>query len=67
MDVNGIARLATAVTHEQTREEVGMAVLKKALDVSASSAAALIASAAPAAEPASRLPSHLGRNIDTTA
>lgn len=65
MDVTGIARLSTALTTANTSEEVGTAVLKKALDLSASTASALIAAAAPA--PAARQPAHIGQNIDTTA
>jgi hypothetical protein len=65
MDVTGIARLATSLTQAKTGEEVSTAVLKKALDLSASTASALIAAAEPA--PAARQPAHLGNNIDTTA
>lgn len=68
MDVTGIARLSTALTTAKTSEEVGTAVLKKALDLSASTASALIAAAAPAPAPAAaRQPAHIGQNIDTTA
>ena len=65
MDVTGIAKLATSLTQARTSEEVGTTVLKKALDLSASNAAALIASVAP--PPAARQPAHLGNSIDTTA
>lgn len=69
MDVSGIAKLSTALTTAKTSEEVGTAVLKKALDLSASTASALIAAAAPAPAPApaARQPAHIGQNIDTTA
>ena len=67
MDVIDIAKLSTALTTAKTSEEVGTAVLKKALDLSASTASALIAAAAPAPAPAVRQPAHIGQNIDTTA
>lgn len=67
MDVTGIAKLSTALTTAKTSEEVGTAVLKKALDLSASTASALIAATAPAPAPAARQPAHLGNTIDTTA
>ena len=69
MDVTGIAKLSTALTTAKTSEEVGTAVLKKALDLSASTASALIAAAAPPATPAptARQPAHIGQNINTIA
>jgi len=67
MDVTGIAKLSTALTTAKTSEEVGTAVLKKALDLSASTASALIAATAPAPAPVARQPAHLGNTIDTTA
>ncbi|HEX8885950.1 MAG TPA: YjfB family protein [Noviherbaspirillum sp.] len=69
MDVTGIAKLSTALTTAKTSEEVGTTVLKKALDLSASTASALIAAAAPtpALAQVARQPAHIGQNIDTTA
>jgi hypothetical protein len=65
MDVTAIARLSTALSETRLSQEVGTTVLKKALDLAASGAAALIASVpAPAS---SRLPAHLGNSVDTTA
>ena len=66
MDVSGIANLATRMAQAQTGQDVGIAVLKKALDAEASIAAGLIA-AIPAAPSIVNLPPHLGRNINTTA
>lgn len=66
MDVGsatGIARLATAMSQEQLAQDIGVAVLKKAIDVQAAGALALIA-AIPAP---SNLPAHIGQGIDTTA
>ncbi|WP_249222983.1 YjfB family protein [Noviherbaspirillum sp. L7-7A] len=59
--------MSTALTTAKTSEEVGTTVLKKALDLSASTASALIAAAAPAPTPVARQPAHVGQNIDTTA
>jgi hypothetical protein len=66
MDAVSIAKLATTMADTSNRTEVGYAVLKKAMDVQASSAQALI-EAIPPATPAANLPSHLGQNINTTA
>lgn len=65
MDINAIANLPTNLTQAGLTDQAGTAVLKKALDIEASSAVALI-QALP--QPASvSLPAHLGQNIDTTA
>jgi hypothetical protein len=65
MDVTAIARLSTTMSDTRQSQEIGTTVLKKALDLAASSAAALIDSLpAPAG---SRLPAHLGNSVDTTA
>lgn len=64
MEVTTIARLATSMAQAKTAEEVSVAVLKKALDSQASSAAALL-DALPPVTP--NLPSHLGQNINTKA
>jgi hypothetical protein len=65
MDVNAIARLSTTMSETRQGQEIGTAVLKKTLDIAASSAAALIASVPAPASP--KLPAHLGSNINTTA
>lgn len=64
MDVNSIANLATNMAQERIGQEVGVAVLKKALDIQASSAMALI-NALPPIPPS--LPPNLGQNVNTTA
>jgi hypothetical protein len=66
MDVSGIANLATSMAQAQTGQDVGIAVLKKALNAEASIAAGLI-SAIPAPPSAVSLPPHLGQNINTMA
>lgn len=63
MDVTGIAQLSTTMADTGTKQAVGIAVLKKAQDIQASSASALIA----AIPPVPNLPAHLGNNINTTA
>lgn len=65
MDVNAIATLSTTLNETRQNQEIGTTVLRKTLDIAASSAAALIASVpAPAS---ARLPAHLGNSVDTTA
>jgi hypothetical protein len=64
MDVDNIASVATGLTQQATVGAVGVLVLKKAMQIQADSAAALI-EALPA--PSSNLPAHLGQNINTTA
>lgn len=63
MDVSSIASLATQLSSQKTDEEVGYAVLKKAINIQANSAIALI-NAIPSVQ---NLPAHLGQNINTTA
>jgi hypothetical protein len=67
-DVGSIANFATAQKTDDTNvnDKVAVEVLKKANEVQASSAAALI-EALPPATPANNLPPHLGKNINTTA
>ncbi len=66
MDVAAIASLATMMSENSTREAVSMAVLKKAMDIDAAGALALI-EAIPDTQPAQYFPAHLGKNINTTA
>jgi hypothetical protein len=66
MDINSIANLPANLTQAGLNDQAGTAVLKKALDIEATSAVALIQSLPQPAAPVN-LPAHLGRNIDTTA
>jgi hypothetical protein len=66
MDVSGISQVATTIADTGTKQAVGVAVLKKAQDIQASSASALI-EAIPPVPSTPNLPSHLGNNINTTA
>lgn len=54
----------SAALAQNTSTDVGMAVLKKAIDIEAQGAMALI-NAIP--QPSVNLPPHLGQNINTTA
>lgn len=66
MDATNIASMATSMSNAKMGQEVGTAVLKKAMDISAQSAMALI-DALPDSQPSQNLPAHLGKNINTTA
>ncbi len=67
MDVSGIARFATTMADVGVSQEVSIAVLKKALDVSKESATALIEAIPNSSANVPNLPPNLGRNINTTA
>jgi hypothetical protein len=71
MDISNIASLATTMASTATQEAIGMAVQRKAMDIQANSAAALLAalpSIAPTAPTSGpNLPAHLGQNVNTTA
>ncbi|CAN5149654.1 hypothetical protein BH09PSE6_BH09PSE6_29910 [soil metagenome] len=66
MDVSSIAALASNLQSARVRDEVGVTMQKKAIDLSASAAAQMIASI-PAPPAVSELAANLGQNIDTTA
>lgn len=64
MDVTSIATLATNMSQERTTQDVGVAVLKKALDMQASNALALINALPPTPQ---NLPPNLGQNVNVAA
>jgi hypothetical protein len=64
MDVGNIASVATSLTQQQIANAVGVLVLKKAMQIQADSAVALI-EALPT--PSGGLPAHVGQNVNTTA
>ena len=66
MNISGIASVATTLADVGISQAVSIAVLKKAIDISAESATALI-EAIPDNKSIQNLPSNLGRNINTTA
>lgn len=63
MDVSGIASLATNLSAARTDQQVGIAVMKKAMDIESAGATALIA-ALPQMPSAANLPPNLGQNIN---
>lgn len=65
MEVTNIANLATTIATTASNQAVGVAVLKKAMDIQASSATALLEALPPATS--ANLPPHLGQNVNTTA
>jgi hypothetical protein len=66
MDVAGIAKLSTSIAETGTRQEIGVAVLKKAQDIQVATATQMI-DAIQAVPAAPNLPSHLGNTINTKA
>ncbi len=66
MDVSSIAKLATSVAETGTKNEVGLAVLKKAQQIQASTAAQLL-NAVQAPPSVQNLPANLGNTINTKA
>jgi hypothetical protein len=65
MDTSSIASLATSMASTATGQAIGVAVLKKAMDIEANGALALLQAIPPV--PTANLPAHLGQNINTTA
>lgn len=65
MDVTNIAAAATTIADTNTREAIAVTIQRKAMDIQASSASALLAALPPVSKP--NLPPHLGQKIDTTA
>ncbi len=66
MDVSGIARLATSMAETGTRQEIDIAMLKKAQDIQISTATQLLSAIQPVPT-AQNLPAHLGNTINTKA
>jgi len=56
-----------SISTQKAGDAVGVSVLKKALDVQAQGAAALINALPQQANGSSSLPPHLGKNVNTTA
>jgi len=66
MDVSGIASAAATLSEASVQQAAGTAMLKKAIDINAENAMALI-NAIPDNTAAQNLPSHLGQHVNTTA
>lgn len=63
MDISNIANFATQVSQTKTGEAVELAVLKKAIDIQAEGAMALI-EALPQPIAGGNLPANLGQNVN---
>lgn len=66
MDVTGIAKLATSVAETGNKQEVGIAVLKRAQQIESAAALQLI-DAIKSVPTVQNLPPNLGNTINTTA
>jgi len=62
MDVANIAKLSSSMAETGIRQEVGVSMLKKAMDIEKNTAAQLLQ-----ALPQPNLPAHLGNTINTKA
>jgi hypothetical protein len=63
MDVAGIARAVSTIADTGTKQEVDIAVLKRAEDIESATATQLIE----AVQATPNLPEHLGQSVNTTA
>jgi hypothetical protein len=66
MDVTGIARAASTIAETGTKQEVDIAVLKRAQEIESATATQLLEAVKSTAS-VPNLPEHLGQNINTTA
>ena len=66
MDISAIASYSTSVAETGLKQEVGVAVLKKALQAESTTATALL-QALPSTPSVQNLPPNLGNTINTTA
>jgi hypothetical protein len=65
MDAAKIARLSTSIAETGNRQEVGIAVLKKAQQIQGAAAAQMVEALKETS--AANLPPHLGNKVNTTA
>lgn len=65
MNIAGIGALSTALSQTETADKIQVAVLKKAMDIQAESALALVEVAAQSGRTVN--PPHLGNSVDTFA
>ena len=66
MDVSSIAKLSTSIADTGTKQEVDIAILKRAQQIESSTATQLI-DAIKATPTVQNLPANLGNTINTTA
>ena len=64
MDVTGLSKLSTTIADTGTKQEVDLAILKRAQQVETSTADALVQGLP---QPNQNLPAHLGSKVNTTA
>lgn len=65
MDAISITSLASSLTQQRLGQDVAVTVLKKALDIQATTAASLLSTLPPVST--TNLPPHLGQTINTVA
>ena len=66
MDVTNLGKLSSSIADTGTKQEVDLAILKRAQQIESSSATQLIDALQPV-RGSVNLPSHLGNHINTTA
>ncbi len=66
MDINSLTRLSTSVAETGIKQEVGLAMLKKAQQIQSSTASQLL-NAVQSPPSIQNLPANLGNTINTTA
>jgi hypothetical protein len=66
MDINSLTRLSTSVAETGIKQEVGLAMLKKAQQIQSSTASQLL-NAVQSPPSVQNLPANLGNTINTTA
>lgn len=67
MDVSSIAGLATDLSQSRQNQAVGIALLKKTMEIQGQTANALIDAISQVPSVPLNLPEHLGKNINTVA
>jgi hypothetical protein len=66
MDVSSIAKAASTIADTGTKQEVDIAVQKRAQEIAVATATQLL-DAVKSPPPPQNLPDHLGQNVNTTA
>jgi hypothetical protein len=66
MEVTGMSKLATSIADSGTRQDVDLALLKRAQQIESATATQLLEAIQPP-QTVQNLPAHLGNKINTTA
>ena len=66
MDISGIAKVSTSIAETGTKQEVDIAILKRAQQIESATATQLIDAIKPSPT-VQNLPDHLGQTINTKA